>query len=294
MKYIFTLVNLILIFLGTNALVTAFYTYHSSQWVHPPAMEKAPRKKAPDLVAQKVAPQSHYRKVAQRDLFKTGARKSKPSPVKKAPRPKPTALKLMLRGTIVGTGAAPMAIIATPKDKKGKAYRQGDVLDRARIKTILRQRVILVVNGKQEILMMQNPKAKGAPPLPPIPKPLETKPKSQGSGEFNTQVSLSLKDVETLKSQLPALKKQVRVRPHFHKGTMDGFRLTNIKKKSVFYGTLGLRNGDIISAVNDKKLKSVSDVKNIYGGLSQIKGDLSTDIKIKRKGESGTIRYAIN
>ena len=97
-----------------------------------------------------------------------------------------------------------------------------------------------------------------------------------------------------MKSQAADLKKQVRVRPHFHRGAMDGFRVTRIKKGSVLYDKLGLRNGDIISAVDDKKLNSAADVRRLYNGFTQKDGELAADIRIKRKGESGTLSYLIN
>jgi general secretion pathway protein C len=102
-----------------------------------------------------------------------------------------------------------------------------------------------------------------------------------------------LADVNTLNEDLKNLRKQVRVRPHFYKGKMDGFRVTGIRKNSVFYEKLGLRNGDIVAGVNGEAMKSINDVTSFYNGFKQLEGTVATDVDIKRNGLTGKIRYSI-
>ena len=73
---------------------------------------------------------------------------------------------------------------------------------------------------------------------------------------------------------------------------MDGYRVYGIKKNSVF-GKMGLRNGDIISMVNENKIRTMQDALGIYGALNALEGKSSMDLGIKRKGKSGIIRYSI-
>jgi general secretion pathway protein C len=74
---------------------------------------------------------------------------------------------------------------------------------------------------------------------------------------------------------------------------MDGFRVTNIKKESLLYTKLGLRNGDVISGMNDSDLGSIQDVARIYEGFNLVEGQFDSDVRIRRNGKSGKIQYSI-
>jgi general secretion pathway protein C len=73
---------------------------------------------------------------------------------------------------------------------------------------------------------------------------------------------------------------------------MDGYRVYGIKKGSEFE-KIGLKNGDIISTVDKKEIRTMQDALGIYGGLNALEGKSSMDLGIKRKGKSGTIKYSI-
>ncbi|NWH05640.1 type II secretion system protein N [Desulfobacter latus] len=286
MNYLFTLINLGLIFFIADSMAAAFYDYYAGKLVKPAPLSIT--KQRASVADKKIhRSQSHYRKVTQRDLFKTGKAKrppAKPIPQKKPPpgaNAKITGLKLELKGTITGTGSDPAAIIKAKGDRKGKLYQEGDTVDRARIKTILRGKVVLLVDGKEELLVMKASKSKRAGRS------------AAGGGDIEDLIQLSGNQVNEMKSQIADLRRQVRVRPHYFKGKMDGFRITSIKNDSVFYKTLGLRNGDIISAVDDHELKSIADVARIYSMFSNADGDVAADVQIKRYGKSKTIRYSI-
>jgi len=73
---------------------------------------------------------------------------------------------------------------------------------------------------------------------------------------------------------------------------MDGYRVYGIRKNSQL-GKVGLRNGDIISQVNEKEIRTMQDAMGIYGELNALEGKSAMDLGIKRKGKSGIIRYSI-
>jgi general secretion pathway protein C len=70
---------------------------------------------------------------------------------------------------------------------------------------------------------------------------------------------------------------------------IDGFKVTRIKKNSVF-NSLGLKKGDIIKTVNNIKLKSYNDAFKIYKKINNIK-DLN--MKIIRDNENMELNYEI-
>jgi general secretion pathway protein C len=70
---------------------------------------------------------------------------------------------------------------------------------------------------------------------------------------------------------------------------IDGFKVTRIKKNSIF-NSLGLKKGDIIKTVNNIKLKSYNDAFKIYKKINNIK-DLN--MKIIRDNENMELNYEI-
>lgn len=296
MKKFFTLANLVFIFIIINFLVSGLYGYFTREF-EIDSYDRVRASQPAVIEKKKYHNQSYYTSVVRRDLFATAKPDSqKTTPLKKSETTpdkeiKLTELKLELNGTITGTGSKPVAIIRKPGNKNQVMYTEGDTVDRARIKSILRQRVILLVDGREETLLMEKIKNR-------------TKPGTKGYEEttdFSTnnarltveEIVLARNDVETFTGDLATLRKQVRIRPHFYRGKMDGFRLTGLKKASVFYTKLGLRNGDVISAVNDQEIKSVGDVNRFYEGFIQLDGNGVTTVDIKRNGLPETIRYSI-
>ncbi|MFH2093155.1 MAG: type II secretion system protein N [Pseudomonadota bacterium] len=295
MKAFLTLVNLILIFLITDLTISAMVGSFITK------MDTSDAVTVSDIKQQTLEPksfqnQSHYSNIAKRDLFKTIVISTTPAtPVQqpvKEPEAQLTKLKLELKGTITGTGSNPLAVIKKNGETKQMLYAVGDSIDRAVIRAVMKGKVILLVDGKEEVLLMETRKSsdssvKEAPPIVSSPMQADT------TDGFVEKVQLGWDDIAQLKGNMGDLRKQVRVRPHFDKGKMDGFRITNIKQESVFYERLGLRNGDIISGVNEKDLTSVQDVSTIYEGFNLSEGNVNTDIRIKRNGKSGKILYSI-
>ena len=70
-----------------------------------------------------------------------------------------TALDLVLLGTIEGKPDAQRAIIRSKKSRKQNIYAKGDTIEHALIKEIHRGKIILTVNGKDEILLMEEIKS---------------------------------------------------------------------------------------------------------------------------------------
>ncbi|MCF8055901.1 MAG: hypothetical protein K9K37_04580 [Desulfocapsa sp.] len=104
-----------------------------------------------------------YAIITKRNLFG----KVKEKTVVKPPEPKPepimtaTALDLVLLGTISGTENEARAFIQAKVKGKQKQdiYYKGDAIQAARIKEINRGQIILTVNGKDEVLLMNESKS---------------------------------------------------------------------------------------------------------------------------------------
>jgi general secretion pathway protein C len=240
---------------------------------------------------------SYYQIISKRDLFKTEKINSfspeKPGKEEDINKLEVTDLKLELLGTTTGAGTEPYAVIKQKANPRQMLYVEGDTIDKALIKTILREKVILVVNGKNQVLLMEKPSSQKDKP---IPQRIAGSGKQSGvSGDtegFVDTISLKWADIEKFKTNARDLRKQIKIRPHFSNGQMDGYRVYGIRKNSQF-GKVGLRNGDILSQVNEKEIRTMQDAMGIYEELNALEGKSAMDLGIKRKGKSGIIRYSI-
>ncbi len=308
MKYLFVCIHLVFIFCITELTVAAVYDLFVSRMESSLALENRQTLKTARDNSKKSS-FSDYHAVVKRDLFKTMVRQVKKStdkapvaPVTKKIKPV-TPLRLELKGTITGTGAQPMAIILNKADNSQLIYATGDSVDRAVIKSILRERVIVVVDGREETLLMAESKPGGEPageteenaePLPDTISQLTPTVTTQALEEgFVNTVTLSWEDVALLKENAAGLSKQIRIRPHFSNGVIEGVRVTGVRKESIFATKLGLKNGDILSAVNETEIRSINDISQLYTGFDPAQGSIATDLAIQRNGTTGTIRYSI-
>ncbi|MBL4903037.1 MAG: hypothetical protein JKY62_10340 [Desulfocapsa sp.] len=135
---------------------------------------KAPGKSPPTQVgkAQKVKKIENYSIITKRSLF--GRIKQEEIQKETAPAAplKATTLDLILLGTVSGDGNTPRAIIQQKRDKTQDMYYKGDAVGSAIIKEVKRGEIILTVDGKDEVLLMKEPKSSQVPSrvMPPIRK----------------------------------------------------------------------------------------------------------------------------
>lgn len=104
-----------------------------------------------------------YAIITRRSLF--GKLKSQEEPVKVEQTPQPlqeTTLNLVLLGTISGQGNVQRAIIQDKTKKTQDIYYKGDAIGSAIIKQVNRGAIIITVNGKDEVLRMEELKSSPA------------------------------------------------------------------------------------------------------------------------------------
>ncbi len=126
------------------------------------ASATAGKQAVPSAQKNKAQPKEDYAIINQRSLFGKVQPKAKPveKKVELPPEPiKETKLKLVLRGTIGGADNAQRAIIQDRSTNKQELYYKGDAIGKAIIKKVSRGEVILTVDGKDEILRMEEAKS---------------------------------------------------------------------------------------------------------------------------------------
>jgi len=233
---------------------------------------------------------SAYQSITDRDLFKTkdnAAKSDNQIDDADLEKLKQTSMKLKLFGTVTGvTGSAYAVIEETQKHKQG-LYRAGDTIQKAQIKMILRKKVVLSVNGKDEILLMDENKNKKKRSSP-FSKDQELS-RPGGRFDYDETVTIDREKINDSLKNINQLMSQVKVRPHFKDGKPNGLLLSHVRSNSIFK-EMGLKNGDIVKGVNGNEIQSVDDALKFYESL---KSSSSVEVQIERRGEPLTIGYQI-
>ena len=84
--------------------------------------------------------------------------------------------------------------------------------------------------------------------------------------------------------------KNISIKEVRRHGKIEGFKVMWIRQNSKF-AMLGLKKGDLIIKVNNKRLKSYRDAINVYNNISKIR---EVAIVVVRNGEEKELVYEIN
>ena len=288
-KNAFTALNLLLIAAGVYFGVNAFYLYAESR-LDPAEPEQS--RTAPSARSQKSdqPPLSHYQPIVARNLFQTKATAAVIPQAVDVEGLQQTKLKLRLWGTVTGSEKEAYAVIEETGKRTQNLFRVGDSVQNATLKMILREKVVLSVKGRDEVLEIEKAtgRASGIRPAAsyasarPRAGLKRRSPRSQKITLRRTQIDQALQDVNQLLSE-------VSIRPHFQDGQPDGLMLSRVKPNSLFM-RMGLRNGDVISGVNGQQLQSVDDAMSFY---EQLRESDQVTVQLKRGGRERTIQYSI-
>lgn len=283
MKRYYTAINLVLITGAVYFCVIGFYKVSTAQidYSHP---AKGVTQRVVSLKDVTHLPLSNYGTIVERNLFntKTGSiRQPEKIDIESLEH---TDLKLKLLGTVTGAKKEAYAVIEDASVRRQNLYRIGDTIQNATLKMILREKVVLHVNDKDEILNIEK-----------VSSSQKDSRKAQRSSKENLRdttpqnITLERSKIETAVKDVNSLMKQVRIRPHFTNGEPDGLRLTGIRPGSIFYN-MGLKSGDILTGVDGKNIVSVDDALKLYQNLQS---STNVQLQLKRRGRPKTLNYSI-
>jgi general secretion pathway protein C len=276
-KLYYTILDLVAISLVVYIGVDVFYRIVSSE-LKEISTKEVVVEQVPNVEVKKKIPLSDFSLITERNLFGSLEKASEGVKEEEVEDLEPTSLRIALLGTVTGDEQNAFAVIEEKDKGKQGLYRVGDSIQNATVKMILREKVVLRVGEKDEILTMEESAAsrreKGQGPSQPS--------KKEGSTITvnRKELSDSLKDINKVLSQ-------VRIRPHFKDGKSDGLSVSRIKAGSVF-SKLGLRNGDIVQKINDKPINSPDDVLALY---EKLKSGSQVSVEVTRKGQPKTMNY---
>jgi general secretion pathway protein C len=282
-------INLAIIALGAYFGVGLFYKITVSQL----RAEKV-SVNAPDAIvsAKKRGhrPFGDYRPILTRDLFKT-SKTPLPTSAKKDVNlddMEQTKLNLKLWGTVSGIEEQAYAVIEDTQKREQNLYRVGDSIQNAIVKMIRRAKVVLQVDGRDEVLAMEEIQ-QGKSGRAPRSRPTRSTTR-EGSGRIRTQrVSMRRSMINEAINDVTKLMTQVKIQPHMKDGQADGLAISSIKPNSIFR-RMGLRNGDILKKVGGQDIRTVDDALRLYDSM---KSADSVSVEIERRGSLRNIDYTI-
>ena len=275
-KLFYTILNIVALSLVVYIGVDTFYRVVSSELKGVKTKEIV-TEQLPNAEESKRSPLSSFKVITERNLFGSLDKASEDVNKEEIEELEPTSLKIALLGTVTGNEQNAFAVIEETDKRKQGLYKIGDSVQNATVKTILREKVVLRVGEKDEILTMEESAAsrrdKGRGPS-----------KSTGRG---STITVNRKDIQNSLKDINKLMSEVRIRPHFKDGQSDGLSVSRIKGGSVF-SKLGLRNGDIVQQINGEPINSPDEVLALY---EKLKSGSRVSLEVTRKGEPKTMNY---
>ncbi len=284
-------INIVLLTLAVYLAVDFFYKVVATKLetalpvVSSQTRQSTPRGTAADR------PLREYAVIAERNIFHAEKKESGQPETLDVENLKKTTLDLRLLGTISGLGKNSFAVIEETRSRKQKLYKVGDTVDQARIKLVLRKKVVLTIDGRDEVLEIPEERLASLSDADRRGGAYRANNRRFDAGTEGevSNVTLNRADVERAFNNVNELMRSVRVRPHFSDGKPDGLRLDNVTRGSIFTD-MGLQDKDVIVGVNSRRINSVDDCMEVYRNLSSASELM---LEVKRDNQNRFIKYTI-
>jgi general secretion pathway protein C len=284
--------------IGVYFLSSLFMTYTKLRESDQP-QQGAAEVNLPVRISEAKRPLEHFRAIWERNLFSAKVdEEKKPEPedlLSKIDELALTSLNCTLIGTILGEEGESWAIIQDNQTNRQDRYPVGSMVSGAKVVMILRNKVVLNLDGRDELLVMGIEKIRTSKPeaeravAPVAPrKDLPRQPREALRTEaLNYTISRDL--IQHSTRNIVQLMSAVRLTPYVKDGRPQGFRLTQIKEDSLFKA-MGLQNGDILTSINGQDILSAEDMIKAYGA---VKDGHSFSARIVRNNQPRTLNYRV-
>ena len=202
-------------------------------------------------------------------------------------------LKVVLMATIVAVPAEySSALITEDRDAGAQGFGIGDkILGEAEILEIQPRKVIVRrSDGTVEYIEMGGELDDARSGRPGRLGAKEESTEETGITGGNGKYVVEQEVLDKILENPEQLYSQVRVVPHKDSnGEIDGYRMSGIRRNSLFY-QLGVKNGDIVHAVNGKPLTSTGSAMDAYNSLQSAK---NFSFEITRRNQKQTFEYEV-
>jgi len=209
-----------------------------------------------------------------------------------------STLPLKLLGTVVQFhGKRSFAIIQDTGTREQQIHFVGDEITQGTVlMSVARNRVVLLRNGREEILEKDEDQSASPPPARARPtRTARTRTAAKGQEAVTVRkvgdnnFVMDRREVEGVLQDFNKLLTQIRVVPHFADGKPDGFKIFNIRPGSLF-ASLGMVNGDIIKRVNGLDITGPEQALQMF---QQLRDESQVTVDLERFRKNLTLQYEI-
>jgi len=205
----------------------------------------------------------------------------------------PEPLHLKLTGTIAGDPEIARAVIEDTQSKTQRSYRIDDEVQGAVVSQILRNRVVLLRDGREEILDVS---VESPEPLPSVPARQAPSAYAQ-AGDLADVVKLTAAGMREIDGKALAAKaagveaafRATTFEPYVVDGRITGVRVSGIAD-SPAADLAGLKDGDVITSVNSQQLTSLPKAFQV---MRKARKQASIDVELLRGGEKKTLAFGV-
>jgi type II secretion system protein C len=295
-----TVINSVLICL---IVLLGFHTWHnvSQARLAPDTAALIPHAKesvAPNPEALP-APVSDFRLISKRNLF-NAAKSIEPTspkaiPVEKlVPAQKELGLKLV--GTVVAYDSRlSRAFIDNRRTSKQEVYGEGDKVGDARIKKVLRNRVIIATKEGDRLLTVRiaasgnsNQTYSAGPEVSRASMPRSQSPGRPLNSARVRHISLNRQEVENSLANVDQVLQELTLTPYMRFQKPAGFRISNLSADSIFK-KMGLSSWDVIVGINDQTITSPDQAADFLQTLAE-----ADEVTIKARRRLRTRRIILS
>jgi general secretion pathway protein C len=159
----FAIANIFLLTAGVFLCVKTFYALVTPRPDYTVSVTAAVRPVSTSSAAYSQPPPGDYASITKRNIFNSGTESIAPQVQKvNIENLQETDLKLKLWGTVTGQNGRDYAVIEDTKTREQNLYHAGDTIQNAEVKLILREKVVLNVDSRDEILAMEEIRSRRA------------------------------------------------------------------------------------------------------------------------------------
>jgi len=265
-------------------VIAAFFALKSGETLYEKELFSVPALKVSEgSISDKSKEQrstEDYKIIQSRNIFGVTAPAVTPAP----PPTSTNKTKLRLVGTNAERGKSSFAIIEDQNKNEQDVFSLNDpVFGDGRLVEILRESVKVQFADRTETLKLDDGK-----PVTPNASPGESAAEASPDDE-QSDFTVAEAELSEALANLPLLLSQARAVPYFRNGQSIGMRLFAIRSGSL-YEKLGLKNGDIITAVNENSLSDPTQALRLF---EQLKSERSIKVKMERNNAAREANYSI-
>lgn len=203
-----------------------------------------------------------------------------------------TSMRAKLLGTLrSGQPEWSLASVLDLGGPKNMTVMVGDRLLTSQVLDILRDRVIVLNNGRREYVSADT--GDGAAPALPTTTKVTEPGAVWGAGikaldANNFEVPRS--EVDRAINNLNDIAMQARLVPAFKDGVSEGFKLFSIRPDSL-YSKIGIQNGDVVTRINGLDMNDPAKALEVY---TKLKDAPRIDVDIDRNGSIMRMTYNVH